>query len=171
MKSLLLMLSATLMLPSQANAAGAIALQVTQKNISSTICVSGYTKTVRPSVNYTNRIKKSMLSTAGIEAAASSRFELDHIIPLALGGHPSALANFQLQPWEGGSGARRKDVLEVKLQCLVCEGKISLEEAQREIAGDWLVASRKHALDICARPSTNRVIKHKNRVGKGGYIP
>lgn len=48
--------------------------------------------------------------------AEKVNFELDHTIPLALGGHPRNLNNLMLQPWEGHDGAKRKDRLEVKLQ-------------------------------------------------------
>lgn len=55
----------------------------------------------------------------GLDPAAASDYELDPIIPLALGGHPRKLDHLQLQPWEE---VKRKDRLEVKLQCLVCSG-------------------------------------------------
>ena len=48
--------------------------------------------------------------------AGRHRFELDHIIPLALGGHPRNSRNLMLQVWSGHDGAKRKDRLEVKLQ-------------------------------------------------------
>jgi hypothetical protein len=56
-------------------------------------------------------------------------YELDHIIPLAIGGHPRNLDNLGLQPWEE---AKRKDRIEVKLQCLVCAGQVALANAQRD---------------------------------------
>src|SRR3954464_6160885 len=36
--------------------------RVTQDNIQTTICVSGYTATVRPTSGYTNRVKKEQLA-------------------------------------------------------------------------------------------------------------
>jgi hypothetical protein len=42
-----------------------------------------------------------------------------------------------LQPWEGERGAKAKDALEVRLQSLVCRGKLDLTDAQVCIAQDW----------------------------------
>ena len=78
-------------------------------------------------------------------AAADSRlYELDHRIPLALGGHPRSLVNLTLQKWEGEEGARKKDRLERRMQLLVCQGRLSLNDARREIYFDWGAAYRAH---------------------------
>ena len=69
-------------------------------------------------------------------------------MPLALGGNPHALDNLQLQPWPE---ARRKDRIEVKLQCLVCSGQVSLKEARTAIATDWQAAYRRYASVPCHR--------------------
>ncbi len=118
---------------------GCIALNpdVDESTIDVTICVSGYTKTVRPATSYTNGVKRKLMRDAGIDAARIGDFELDHIVPLALGGHPRTLSNLMLQPWEGVRGAKAKDVLEVRLQSLVCHGKLDLTDAQVCIAQDW----------------------------------
>ena len=121
---------------------------VTPETIASTICVSGYTAMVRPASVYTNGVKLKLLQATGQDASAASAYELDHIVPLALGGHPRALDNLQLQPWPG---ARRKDRIEVKLQCLVCSGQVSLAEAQTAIAADWEAAYHKYASVACHR--------------------
>jgi hypothetical protein len=64
-------------------------------------------------------------------------YELDHIIPLSLGGNPRKLSNLQLQPWDGEHGAWRKDRLEVRLHQMVCGERLGLYEAQACIANDW----------------------------------
>ncbi|MFT3848515.1 MAG: hypothetical protein QM739_07480 [Propionivibrio sp.] len=51
-------------------------------------------------------------------------------------GHPRSLDNLMLQRWEGTTGAKRNDRLEVKLQCLVCAGQLGLAEAQQAIYTD-----------------------------------
>ncbi len=124
---------------------------VRQDTIQQTICVSGYTATVRPSTGYTGGVKKKLLREAGIEESRAGEFELDHIVPLALGGHPRQLGNLQLQPWEGESGAKKKDKLEVKLQCLVCTGAVTLAQAQREIYADWQGALARYQGVKCRR--------------------
>ena len=118
---------------------GCIALNpdVDEDTIDSTICVSGYTKSVRPATSYTNGVKKKLMREAGIDAARVGDYELDHIVPLALGGHPRKLSNLMLQPWEGEHGAKAKDMLEVRLQSLVSHGKLDLTDAQVCIAQDW----------------------------------
>jgi hypothetical protein len=118
---------------------GCIALNpdVDEGTIDVTICVSGYTRSVRPATSYTNGVKKKLLREAGIDAARISDYELDHIVPLALGGHPRKLSNLMLQAWEGERGAKAKDVLEVRLKSLVCQGKLDLTDAQVCIAQDW----------------------------------
>jgi len=64
-------------------------------------------------------------------------YELDHIVPLALGGHPRKLSNLQLQPWHGADSATDKDGLERRLQRMVCDRQIALADAQYCIADDW----------------------------------
>ena len=60
-------------------------------------------------------------------------FEVDHLIPLELGGS-NALAN--LWP-EAAPGFHDKDRVEDELHARVCSGRMTLEAAQREIAADW----------------------------------
>ena len=118
---------------------GCIALNpdVDEDTIDGTICESGYTKSVRPATSYTNGVKKKLMREAGIDAARIGDYELDHIEPLELGGHPRKLSNLMLQPWEGQHGAWAKDTLEGRLRSLVCHGKLDLTDAQVCIAQDW----------------------------------
>lgn len=124
---------------------------VNQHNIGATICVSGYTKQIRPPASYTNPIKKRLMREQGIPLADIHDYELDHIIPLALGGCPRCTDNLMLQPWNGPSGAHKKDRLEVKLQCLVCTGQVTLADAQQDIYADWQAAYSKYASMKCRR--------------------
>lgn len=81
-----------------------------------------------------------------------SLYELDHVIPLALGGHPRNPKNLALQLWEGSDGAKRKDRLEIKLQCLVCSGTVLLGEAQAAVWSDWPLAYKNYGRLVCKRP-------------------
>lgn len=110
---------------------------VRQETIQQTICVPGYTASVRPSTTYTNGVKTKLLREAGRPPAAAPDYELDHRVPLALGGHPRNLENLELQPWEGEDGAKKKDRLERRLKLLVCAEKVAIETAQRAIYLDW----------------------------------
>jgi hypothetical protein len=125
---------------------GCIALNrdVTSVTAKQTICVTGYSKTIRPPSHDTEQIKARLLLAASIEPSRISDFELDHIIPLSLGGHPRDLTNLELQPWAGEHGARRKDALELRLHNLVCRDGVSLNEAQACIAEDWYTCASKY---------------------------
>jgi hypothetical protein len=50
-----------------------------------------------------------LLRDQGLPAADTTKYELDHFIPLALGGHPRKPENLWLQLWDGQWGARTKD--------------------------------------------------------------
>lgn len=139
------------LLVSNASAGMALNPDVTQGTIYQTICVPGYTKTVRPASVYTNGVKRKLLREAGVGEGHMSEYELDHIVPLALGGHPRKLENLKLQPWNGPDGAKRKDRIEVKLQCLVCSGQVPLGRAQQEIYTDWRAAYHRYAKVKCRR--------------------
>ena len=76
---------------------------------------------------------------------APANYELDHLISLELGGHPSDVRNL----WPEAYGrsewdASRKDQVENKLHDLVCSGQILLADAQRPEAADWKVAWTKY---------------------------
>jgi hypothetical protein len=118
---------------------GCVALNpdVEEGTIDVTICVPGYAKSVRPATSYTDGVKKKLMREAGIDVARIGDYELDHIVPLALGGHPRKPSNLMLQTWEGERGAKAKDVLEARVQSLVCHGKLDLTDAQVCIAQDW----------------------------------
>jgi hypothetical protein len=126
---------------------------VSQATLSETICTPGYTRSVRPSSSYTNGIKKRLMRVDGLDFDTDkSQFELDHVVPLALGGHPRNINNLVLQKWEGSNGAKRKDRLEVKLQCLVCARRVTLAEVQDAIWTDWEAAYHHYGRMVCKRP-------------------
>lgn len=107
---------------------------VTQTTIAETICTPGWTRTVRPYVADMKKIKAEMLAAIGEPIERRNRYELDHIIPLALGGAVIDRRNLALQPIVE---AHQKDVIEVCLSSLVCQGKIELEDAQSAIWENW----------------------------------
>lgn len=117
---------------------------VTQDNIQDTICVKGFTKTVRPPANYTNRLKKKQLVQYGYKHANPQAFEEDHLIPLGVGGNPTDHQNVWPQPRKGQWSAAKKDKLENKLHELVCNGNLSLEETQQDISRNWIEAYKKY---------------------------
>ncbi len=112
---------------------------VTQATIASTICLPGWTKTVRPSPRYTAAVKIKLIRELEIPEELLVDFELDHRIPLALGGAPSDLRNLELQPWDE---AGEKDAIEACLSRATCAGKITLDDARRRIWFDWRAAGK-----------------------------
>jgi len=119
---------------------GAIDPQVTQANIGSTICQSGYTASVRPPENITNAEKAASALAYGYNGSFQTG-EYDHLIPLELGGDPNDPANLWVEPNDvpgATSTHNSKDVLENQLNSLVCSGQISLFAAQLEISSNWV---------------------------------
>jgi hypothetical protein len=129
-------------LPNHSRPPGAVNPSVSQANIGRTICVSGYTATIRPDSSYTTELKKEQLASgyAYKGDTAAGAYEEDHLISLEIGGAPSAEANLWPEPYNVPEGARVKDVVENKLHTLVCDHAITLATAQRAIATNWWVA-------------------------------
>ena len=109
---------------------------VTQATIRRTICLSGWTATVRPPESYTESLKREQIAAEGLSGGLSA-YEEDHRMPLELGGAPSAPAN--LSP-EYPRSPNRKDSSETELKDAVCAGRMTLLQAQRRLATEWLAA-------------------------------
>lgn len=127
-------------LPSPDLTPGVTNPEVTQESVDNTICVKGWTKTIRPPASYTNKLKKAQLGRYDYPDQNPKHYEEDHLIPLELGGHPTSGANLWPQSWTSQWSAKEKDQLENTLKRLVCAHQLSLQEAQRAIATDWIAA-------------------------------
>ena len=114
--------------------------RVTQHNIQQTICHRGWVRSIRPSAEFANSVKRWMMVEQGWENAAD--VELDHIVPLELGGAARDLKNLWLQPLRGPWNVRCKDALAVELSKAVCKGDAKLADAQDEIRKDWRASYR-----------------------------
>jgi hypothetical protein len=91
-----------------------------------------HTSTVRHVTDKTKRLICQMYDTP-----EDAIVEIDHIVPLELGG-ANSLINLWPQPDEPEPGYHQKDQLENRLHKLVCSGKMDLAEAQHEISTDWV---------------------------------
>ncbi|GAC1657116.1 MAG: hypothetical protein NVS9B1_14060 [Candidatus Dormibacteraceae bacterium] len=111
---------------------------VTQATIASTICVIGWTATVRPPASYTGNLKVQQMAALHL-AGAPSDFEEDHRVPLELGGDPTDVRNLspELRVSAGG-GAEVKDRDENAARAAVCSGSKSLVQVQTEFVAKWL---------------------------------
>lgn len=119
---------------------GAYNPDVTQDTINSTICVSGWTATVRPSTSYTNALKVQQIAAYGYTDTSTSDYEEDHLVPLELGGAPKDAANLWPEPRYGDETAASKDSVENKLKKAVCNGTVTLDDARSAMATDWTTA-------------------------------
>ena len=122
------------------NQRGALDPRVTQNNIQQTICRRGWVRSVRPTAEFSNSIKRWMMVEQGWENPAD--VELDHRVPLELGGAARDLKNLWLQPLRGPWNVRCKDALAVELSKAVCKGDAKLADAQDEIRKDWRASYR-----------------------------
>lgn len=105
---------------------GVLNPDVTQATIGATICVRGWTRTIRPPVEYTNALKVRQLR-AYAEPGPPSAYQEDHLISLELGGHPTDPRNLWPEPYPRASDVDR---IENELKAKVCSGELSLREAQ-----------------------------------------
>ncbi len=123
---------------------GAIDHHITQANIQQTVCQKGYTKTVRPPAYFTNKLKKSQIRRYGYPDQDPRHYEEDHLIPLNIGGAPDDPRNLWPQARNSQWNAARKDDLEFKLYKQVCEGRVSLVDAQKVYTTDWIAGYKKY---------------------------
>ena len=102
---------------------------VRQSTIKKTICKSGWTKTIRTPVGYTNALKIQQMVLYG-EMGSPSEYEEDHFIPLELGGAPKNPKNLWPEPH---SQSKLSDPLETQLKRKVCKGLMKLAKARAAI--------------------------------------
>ena len=106
---------------------GVLNPDVTQASIAQTICKRGWTRTIRPPVDYTNELKRQQMKAYG-RTGSPSDYQEDHLISLELGGHPTDPRNLWPEP---EPRALKVDRIENELNDAVCSGQITLAEGQR----------------------------------------
>ncbi|HXS60495.1 MAG TPA: hypothetical protein VN703_06755 [Candidatus Sulfopaludibacter sp.] len=116
---------------------GSINPSVDQNNVKNTICIPGFSKTIRPPVSYTSPLKVNLMHSYGFTDSRTN-YELDHLIPLEVGGNPRSVTNLWPEPGYGQYNFHVKDKFENYLHNAVCEGSMRLDEAQKEIATNWV---------------------------------
>jgi hypothetical protein len=82
---------------------------------------------VRPPVSYTNVLKARQLRQYGLRGPPSA-FQEDHLISLELGGNPTDPRNLWPEPYPRAAAVDR---IENELNRRVCNGSLSLADAQR----------------------------------------
>ena len=117
-------------LPDRGCTPGAIFPNVTAAQI----CVPGYAGSVR---DVPQSLKDEVYATYGILSHSPGQYEVDHLISLELGGS-NDISNLWPEATEPLPGANEKDRIENYLHDQVCSGRISLQQAQQEIATNWV---------------------------------
>ena len=117
---------------------GAINPTVTQSTIARTICVSGWTKTVRPPERITEPEKLASMRAYG-DASSPHNYAYDHLVSLELGGAVNDARNLWPEP---GASPNPKDSVERQLHTLVCDGQMRPARAQHIIATGWVTWAR-----------------------------
>ena len=123
------------------------------------ICVTGYTKKVR---NVPAAVKRQVYAAYRVVNTPGA-YEVDHLIPLELGGSNS-LKNLWPESYNIEWNAHIKDELENRLHGLACRGTVPLRQAQQEIATDWIAAYQKYFhTDHPLTPAEARQIVRRRR--------
>ena len=134
-------------LPDPVCTPGAVDTGVTQGNIGTTICRSGYADSVRPPESMTEAAKYQSMAAYDAPGSASE-YEYDHLVPLELGGS-SDVRNLWPELDSGspsqfdstdGFGENAKDGVEDRLNAAVCSGEVALAAAEEAIAANWTTA-------------------------------
>jgi hypothetical protein len=108
---------------------GVLNPDVTPATIGQTICVRGWTRTIRPPSSYTSELKLRQMRDYG-STGGPSDYQEDHLISLELGGDPRDPRNLWPEP---RLRAEQVDSLENELNDRICSGSLSLAEAQDRI--------------------------------------
>jgi hypothetical protein len=89
-------------------------------------------------------VQQQVFHEYGIRRTANSNFEIDYLITPGLGGSDD-LKNLWPEPHSNTPwNSYVKDQLEDRLHRMVCQGEIPLEQAQRDIANNWISAYKKY---------------------------
>ena len=129
-------------LPDPACTPGAVNPDVTPSTLRRTICAQGYSARVRPPRAVTDREKRLSARAYGYSGSFATA-ELDHLVPLGVGGDPNDARNLWLEPNDdarAATNANGKDQVEDVLHDAVCAGRVGLTQAQRAIATNWTTA-------------------------------
>ncbi|HLW00003.1 MAG TPA: HNH endonuclease [Ktedonobacterales bacterium] len=100
----------------------------------SQVCTSGYATSVR---NVPQSEKNQVYAEYGITSHKAGQYEVDHLVSLELGGSNN-ISNLWPEAASPKPGFHEKDKVENYLNSQVCSGAISLQQAQVQIATDWL---------------------------------
>ena len=90
--------------------------------------------------------RDEVLKRYGLPPGTHPDFEIDHLVPLCLGGSddPSNLWPQPRRSIEETWNAEAKDKLEGLMCNMVCDGQIDVATSQEAFAADWIAAYQKY---------------------------
>lgn len=125
--------------PDPACTPGAVNPDVTQDTIGATVCVPGWSTKTRARLfpsSAAARVKVERM--AAYQVAGKAAYELDHLVPISVGGAVDQVVNLWPEPRAGVHGADAKDKVENAVHADVCAGRLSLAQGQAVfLRGDW----------------------------------
>lgn len=106
------------------------------------VCSTPERAELRPAI--ATSVAQEVFTRYGIRDPRPRFYEVDYLIPPALGGSDDP-RNLWPEPYATGVwNARVKDALEDRLRSLVCGGTLDLATAQHDLARDWIAAYKKY---------------------------
>ena len=93
---------------------------------------------MRPPESITETEKAASMAAYG-DSGPLGAYEYDHFVPLELGGAANDARNLWPEP---GASPNPKDAVEDELRQKVCDGQMTLAQAQRAIATNWTALAR-----------------------------
>jgi hypothetical protein len=88
--------------------------------------------------------ERAVFQAYGMDATSAKAYQVDYLINPQLGGNDDT-ANLWPEPYHATVwNATAKDALEARLHGMVCHGQITLEDAQHDLAADWIAAYKKY---------------------------
>lgn len=145
-------------LPVRTCTPGSVRSDITQATIDQTLCDSHWsTSSIRPPKAETDALKTAVMRAYGVPASKRASTELDHAVPLELGGSDD-VTNFWAQvsdiPNARPPYRNTKDNVEGWLHDAVCAHQVTLAAAQWAIAMNWHTAMTTLGLPIPAKKTT-----------------
>ncbi len=144
-------------LPNNAATPGVVNHKVKAGTIKQTICRPSWVKSAQPSARTLASQKSRLVKHARYGADVAKNFDVDHRIPIEVGGDARDPKNLWLQPLNIQWNALVKNKLETYVQTEVCAGRMKLADGQAIFQRDWVDVFRLYCGPDPVLPAIRRV--------------